>query len=111
MQKPTIRYVVAAVLIAAAVIGGFFVFDAHRRAADIEIAAREVHSRIEQMITAAEDLAAVQRAYVAQGQPQQPWFGYSLGDWDEGKEYEAQLALQGKHYETGEKLKKQRVRP
>jgi 4-hydroxy-3-polyprenylbenzoate decarboxylase len=42
--------------------------------------------------------------------PQQPWFGYSLGDWDEGKEYEAQLALQGKHYETGEKLKKQRVK-
>src|SRR5262249_29651862 len=74
MQKPTIRYVVAAVLIAAAAIGGFFVFDAHRRAADIEITAREVHSRIEQMITAAEDFAAVQRAYVAQGQPQQPWF-------------------------------------
>src|SRR5215510_15625676 len=74
MQKPTIRYVVAAVLIAAAAIGGFFVFAAHRRAADIEITAREVHSRIEQMITAAEDFAAVQRAYVAQGQPQQPWF-------------------------------------
>jgi hypothetical protein len=74
MQKPTIRYVVAAVLVAAAALGGFFVFDAHRRAADVETDAREVHSRIEQMITATGDLAAAQRAYVAQGQPQQPWF-------------------------------------
>ena len=74
MQKPTIRYVVAAVLVAAAAIGGFFVFDAYRRAADIEKTAREVNSRIEQMITTANDVAAAQRAYVAQGQPQQPWF-------------------------------------
>src|SRR5262245_16750551 len=74
MQKPTIRYVVAAVLIAAAVIGGFFVFDARRRAADIETQAREVHSRIGQMITASGDFAAAQQAYVVQGQPQQPWF-------------------------------------
>jgi len=74
MQKPTIRYVVAAVLVAAAAIGGFFVFDAHRRAADIEKTAREFNSRIEQMITTAGDVAAAQRAYVAQGQPQQPWF-------------------------------------
>jgi hypothetical protein len=74
VQKPTIRYVVAAVLIAAAAIGGFFVFDTHRRAADIETQARDVHSRIEQMITAAGEVAAAQRAYVAQGQPQQPWF-------------------------------------
>jgi hypothetical protein len=74
MQKPTIRYVVAAVLIAAAAIGGFFIFDARRRAADIETQAREVHSRIEQMITASGDFAAAQQAYVVQGQPQQPWF-------------------------------------
>jgi hypothetical protein len=74
MQKPTIRYVVAGVLIAAAAIGGFFVFDARRRAADVETQAREVHSRIEQMITASGDLAAAQQAYVVQGQPQQPWF-------------------------------------
>jgi len=74
MQKPTIRYVVAAVLVAAAALGGFFVFDAHRRAADIESTAREVASHVEQMIGAARDVAAAQRAYVAQGQPQQPWF-------------------------------------
>jgi UbiD family decarboxylase len=42
--------------------------------------------------------------------PQHPWFGYSLGDWDEEKEYEARLALEGKHYETGEKLKRQRIK-
>jgi len=74
MQKPTIRYVVAAVLVAAAAIGGFFVFDAHRHAADIEKTAREVNGRIDQMMTTAGDVAAAQRAYVAQGQPQQPWF-------------------------------------
>ena len=74
MQKPTIRYVVAAVLIAAAAIGGFFVFGAHRRAVDMETQAREIHSRIEQMIAAAGDFAAAQRSYVAQGQPLQPWF-------------------------------------
>jgi len=74
MQKPTIRYVVAAVLVAAAALGGFFIFDAHRRAADIEATARKVASHVEQMIAAASDVAAAQRAYVAQGQPQQPWF-------------------------------------
>jgi len=74
MQKPTIRYVVAAVLVAAAAIGGFFVFDAHRRGTEIEKTAREVNSRIEQLITTAGDVGATQRAYVAQGQPQQPWF-------------------------------------
>jgi 3-polyprenyl-4-hydroxybenzoate decarboxylase len=42
--------------------------------------------------------------------PQYPWFGYSLGAWDEGQEYEARLALQGKHYETGDKLKHQRIK-
>jgi hypothetical protein len=74
MQKPTIRYVVAAVLVAAAAIGGFFVFDVHRRAADVEKTAREVNSRIGQMIATAGDIAAGQRASVAQGQPPQPWF-------------------------------------
>jgi len=74
MQKPTIRYVVAAVLVAAAAIGGFFVFDADRRSAGIDKSARDVSSRIEQLIAAVSDVAAVQRAYVAQGQSQQPWF-------------------------------------
>ena len=74
MQKPTIRYVVAAVLVAAAAIGGFFVFDAHRHGAEIGNTARELNGRIEQLIATAGDVAAAQRAYVAQGQPPQPWF-------------------------------------
>lgn len=74
MQKPTIRYVVAAVLVAAAAFGGFFVFDAQRRTTNIDALSREVDGGIEQMITAANDFAASQQAYVAQGQPQQPWF-------------------------------------
>lgn len=74
MQKPTIRYVVAAALIAAVAIGGFFVFDAHQRAAGIDRTAREITSGIQQMTTAANEFAAAQRAYVAPGQPQQPWF-------------------------------------
>jgi hypothetical protein len=66
MQKPTIRYVVAAVLVAAAAFGGFFVFDAQRRTTNIDALAREVDGRT--------DFAASQQAYVAQAQPQQPWF-------------------------------------
>jgi hypothetical protein len=74
MQKPTIRYVVAAVLIAAAALGGVFVFDAQRRAAIIATKARQLGDHIEQSITAANDVAAAQQAYVTPGQPQEPWF-------------------------------------
>ena len=42
--------------------------------------------------------------------PQSPWFGYSLGQWDEELEEEAALALKGEHYKTGEKLKGRRVK-
>ena len=37
--------------------------------------------------------------------PQRPWFGYSLGLWDDELDKEAQLAVEGRYYETGEKLK------
>jgi hypothetical protein len=73
MQRPTLRYIVAAVLIAAAGIGGFFVFEGHRRAAAIETARREATSRIERMITTSADVGSAQQAYVAPGQPEQPW--------------------------------------
>jgi len=36
--------------------------------------------------------------------PKVPWYGYSLGDWTDENEEEARLALQGQHYQTGEKL-------
>jgi 4-hydroxy-3-polyprenylbenzoate decarboxylase len=35
----------------------------------------------------------------------EPWWGYSLGYWTEEEEREAALAVQGRHYETGEKQK------
>jgi UbiD family decarboxylase len=40
--------------------------------------------------------------------PKVPWFGYSLGYWTEENSEEAELALKGKHYETGEKMARQR---
>jgi transcriptional accessory protein Tex/SPT6 len=42
--------------------------------------------------------------------PQMPWFGYSLGQWSDELDQEAELAVQGRHFETGEKLKKARVK-
>jgi UbiD family decarboxylase len=33
----------------------------------------------------------------------EPWWGYSLGFWTDEEEKEADLALQGRHYETGAK--------
>ena len=39
-----------------------------------------------------------------------PWHGYSLGYWTEENEMEAELALKGEHYQTGEKLAKDRVK-
>ena len=39
-----------------------------------------------------------------------PWYGYSLGFWTKEFEEEAELALQGNHYKTGEKLAKRRFK-
>jgi 4-hydroxy-3-polyprenylbenzoate decarboxylase len=39
-----------------------------------------------------------------------PWFGYQLGAWTKELEEEAQLAVEGRHFETGDKLKKVRKR-
>ena len=40
--------------------------------------------------------------------PESPWYGYSLGQWDEELAQEADLAVQGKYYDTGAKLKELR---
>lgn len=40
--------------------------------------------------------------------PKVPWSGYSLGLWSLENEEEAELALKGEHYTTGEKLAKRR---
>jgi 4-hydroxy-3-polyprenylbenzoate decarboxylase len=37
-----------------------------------------------------------------------PWHGYKLTDWTEENEQEAQLAVKGRHFETGAKLAGQR---
>lgn len=34
--------------------------------------------------------------------PQPPWYGYSLGDWSSALEDEADLAVQGRYWETGD---------
>jgi UbiD family decarboxylase len=39
-----------------------------------------------------------------------PWYGYSLGQWDEELEEEAELAIKGDHYVTGEKSAKQKIK-
>lgn len=40
--------------------------------------------------------------------PKVPWFGYELGRWTEKNRGEAELALKGDHYVTGEELEQQR---
>lgn len=42
--------------------------------------------------------------------PENPWFGYSLGQWDDEVEEDAQRALRGEHYVTGEKLATRRIK-
>ncbi len=42
--------------------------------------------------------------------PKVPWFGYSLGAWTEEDMEEAELAMKGEHYETGEKVAGERIR-
>ena len=41
--------------------------------------------------------------------PQEPWYGYNLGLWSDEDEADAQAALRGDHYQTGEKRAEQRV--
>ena len=37
-----------------------------------------------------------------------PWYGYELGYWSERNREEAELALLGKHFEIGERAKRER---
>lgn len=41
----------------------------------------------------------------------EPWFGYPLGYWTEEEAGEAELAVQGRYYETGEKFEKTGRKP
>ncbi|MBI4296448.1 MAG: UbiD family decarboxylase [Chloroflexi bacterium] len=42
--------------------------------------------------------------------PKVPWHGYSLGYWTKQDEEEAELALRGEHYKTGEKQARNRTK-
>ena len=42
--------------------------------------------------------------------PKKPWYGTPTPLWSEEYEEEARLALEERHYETGDKLAKQRVK-
>ncbi|MDP2644787.1 MAG: hypothetical protein Q8P24_07595, partial [Desulfobacterales bacterium] len=39
-----------------------------------------------------------------------PWHGYSLGYWTKENQEEAELALKGEHFQTGEKLANNRIK-
>lgn len=73
MQRHTTRYIVVALLIAAGAIGGFFVFTSHQRTVRFEAEARQAAARIDRMIATVGQIGAAQDAYVAPGQPSQPW--------------------------------------
>ena len=42
--------------------------------------------------------------------PKVPWHGYSLGYWEAEHAEEAELALKGDYYQTGEKFAGRRVK-
>ncbi|MDP2645838.1 MAG: UbiD family decarboxylase [Desulfobacterales bacterium] len=42
--------------------------------------------------------------------PKVPWHGYLLGSWSKEDEEEAELALKGEHFKTGEKLARGRIK-
>ena len=73
MHKRTNRLVVAALLVAAGIAGGFFVFAAHVKSAAALASGSEISVRLDRMIATAGDIASAQQAYVAPGQPDQPW--------------------------------------
>ena len=50
-----------------------------------------------------------QEAELAPLKLKKPWHGYHLGYWPKENEEEAELALKGEHYQTGEKLAEQRT--
>ena len=70
--RPHIR-VLAACLAIAGVAGGAFTFVAHRRAEAALVAGSAVSAALERIVLTVADAASAQQAYVAPGQPDQPW--------------------------------------
>ncbi len=73
MQKRANRLALTAVLIAAGIIGGFFVLAAHQKAEGVLASRNDVSARLDRLVATVGDIAAAQQAYVAPGQPDQPW--------------------------------------
>jgi 3-polyprenyl-4-hydroxybenzoate decarboxylase len=42
--------------------------------------------------------------------PKKPWHGYELGFWTDEDREEAEIALKGEHFKTGEKIAKSRIK-
>ena len=42
-------------------------------------------------------------------QLRKPWYGYDLGWWSEAEKKAGKLAVEGRYYETGEEMKRQRT--
>jgi 4-hydroxy-3-polyprenylbenzoate decarboxylase len=49
-----------------------------------------------------------QKAGLPQLKLQEPWYGYNLGFWSEENEQQAELAVRGEYYQTGEVLSRRR---
>ena len=73
MHKRAIRLALAVVLVAAGMIGGFFVVAAHQQAEAALASQHDVSARLARIVSTAGDIAAAQQAYVAPGQPDQPY--------------------------------------
>jgi 4-hydroxy-3-polyprenylbenzoate decarboxylase len=41
--------------------------------------------------------------------PKAPWYGYELGRWTDRNKREAEMALNGEHYLTGEEMANEKI--
>src|SRR5215471_4145378 len=73
MHKRMSRLFAGAMLVAAALTGGFFVFEANRDAESILRSRSDVSTHLNRLIVTAGEIASAQQAYVAPGQPNQTW--------------------------------------
>ena len=73
MQSRSRGYLVVAFLLAVALAGGVFVFVSHTKASSARDMGVALAASLERMILAVSDVAAAQQAYIAPGQPEQPW--------------------------------------
>jgi hypothetical protein len=73
MQKPAVRLILFAVLLAIGIGAGVLAWNGQARIADIGAAEQDTNARLDRMTTTTAALTAAQGAYVAPGQPDDPW--------------------------------------